>query len=190
MSKSHTHLISDPEQIHKFVLAGRAIFTVKNTETGNRLTFKVSRKLDDDGNPTGPWFVGVLNGPDNNSSYGYLGCIWADGRYVHGRKSRIASDSRSNKVFEWFWSRTVHKVALPEKVEFWHEGRCGCCGRLLTVPKSIETGIGPICETTLRGRAMAAAAKDDDEAKMQAAEAKADREQTRRDEEAKAAARA
>ena len=26
-----------------------------------------------------------------------------------------------------------------------HEGKCGCCGRSLTVPESIKRGIGPEC---------------------------------------------
>jgi hypothetical protein len=38
---------------------------------------------------------------------------------------------------------------LPECIEIWHEGKCGKCGRQLTVPSSIETGIGPECIKTL-----------------------------------------
>jgi hypothetical protein len=32
-----------------------------------------------------------------------------------------------------------------------HEGKCGRCGRLLTVPSSIESGIGPECSKIMRG---------------------------------------
>jgi hypothetical protein len=35
--------------------------------------------------------------------------------------------------------------ALPPDAEVMHEGRCACCGRPLTVPESIERGIGPDC---------------------------------------------
>ncbi|MGQ4872128.1 MAG: DUF6011 domain-containing protein, partial [Candidatus Thorarchaeota archaeon] len=38
---------------------------------------------------------------------------------------------------------SVYNVALPEKVRIWHEGKCGRCGRRLTVPESIESGYGP-----------------------------------------------
>jgi hypothetical protein len=31
----------------------------------------------------------------------------------------------------------------------WHEGRCGRCGRKLTVPESIESGFGPECASIL-----------------------------------------
>jgi hypothetical protein len=34
---------------------------------------------------------------------------------------------------------------MPDGVVIWHEGRCGRCGRRLTVPESIESGYGPEC---------------------------------------------
>ena len=34
---------------------------------------------------------------------------------------------------------------LQDFVEIWHEGKCGKCGRPLTVPSSIENGLGPSC---------------------------------------------
>ena len=37
------------------------------------------------------------------------------------------------------------KAALPKTVEVWHEGICGRCGRKLTVPESVERGLGPEC---------------------------------------------
>lgn len=36
-------------------------------------------------------------------------------------------------------------VASLSRLQVWHEGRCGRCGRKLTVPSSIETGLGPEC---------------------------------------------
>lgn len=42
-----------------------------------------------------------------------------------------------------------HAIAggvIPPSLEVWHEGRCGRCGRALTVPESIASGIGPVCE--------------------------------------------
>jgi hypothetical protein len=33
--------------------------------------------------------------------------------------------------------------------EVYHEGRCGRCNRKLTVPESIETGLGPECASKL-----------------------------------------
>jgi hypothetical protein len=40
---------------------------------------------------------------------------------------------------------------LPGGYKIHHEGRCGKCGRLLTVPESVETGIGPECAKRMGG---------------------------------------
>jgi hypothetical protein len=48
-------------------------------------------------------------------------------------------------VFPWTWSRLVSGVGLPERIEVWHEGCCRYCSKRLTVPASIELGMGPDC---------------------------------------------
>lgn len=121
-----------------FILAGNAIFTIRNTETGNTFTFKV-RQPDSDK----PHFVSVLTGPQNTSDYTFLGTIFNKKVYRHGKKSPISFDASSARTFNWFWQ---HIDDLPDCVEIYHEGYCGRCGRLLTVPESIESGIGPVCQ--------------------------------------------
>ena len=37
------------------------------------------------------------------------------------------------------------KARIPEHLEIFHEGRCCACGRKLTTPESILSGIGPEC---------------------------------------------
>lgn len=142
----HRAQITDTNQIRNFVLAGNATFTLRNENTGNHLTFKVRQKKVK-GNPVTPHFVSVLTGPDNTSNYSFLGTIFNSdlGTYRLGRKSRIGTDSRSNLTFMWFANRLLSNKPLPEGVTFFHEGRCGACGKTLTVPTSIESGIGPVC---------------------------------------------
>ena len=36
-------------------------------------------------------------------------------------------------------------ASKAETVQVWHEGRCGKCGRKLTVPESLTSGLGPEC---------------------------------------------
>jgi len=117
--------------------AGNARFTLRNTASGNRLTYRM--QVCDD-KPT-LFFVQVLTGADNAGDYTYLGTI-RDGVYTHGRKSRITDDAQSAKTFAWFWEK---RAALPGCVEVWHEGHCLRCGRVLTVPQSIAQGYGPEC---------------------------------------------
>jgi hypothetical protein len=119
----------------KFIFAGKSIVTFLNTKTSNRFTFKVKQAKD-----SNMFFVSVLNGPEN---FAYIGtCI--EGKFRHGRKSNMSADAQSVKVFDFVLTKLVLGT-LPEFVEVWHEGCCGKCGRRLTVPSSIENGLGPEC---------------------------------------------
>lgn len=138
------HTITGKEAIKRFILAGNATFTLKNVATGNRITYKVRQQLNEDGSYS-PHFVSVLTGANNQDDYTYLGCIFDEARYLHGRKSAIKPDAKTAKTFRWFWGIISNGLSVPDGVEFWHEGKCGKCGRPLTVPHSIETGIGPVC---------------------------------------------
>jgi hypothetical protein len=118
-----------------FIFAGNSIFTVVNSRTSNRFTFKVKKSKDGS-----LYFVSVLTGPD---CYTYIGVI-TNGTYKHGAKSVISKEAQSVKVFDYVLTK-LSSNKLPEFVEIWHEGKCGKCGRTLTVPASILTGIGPEC---------------------------------------------
>ena len=134
--------ILEREKLPGFIVAGNATFTLVNTLTGGRFTYKV-RQCEDNENL---FFVKVLTGQDNTSDYTYLGTIFREPRglaYKHGRKSRISDSAKSAVAFTWFMSRVPS--LLPEALEVWHEGRCGRCGRALTVPESVAQGYGPEC---------------------------------------------
>lgn len=124
-------------ELEHFALAGNATFTVRNTRTGNRFTYKVRQCAD----KPELYFVSLLCGADNTGDYQYLGTV-RNGQWAHGRKSRVSLDAMSAQAFAWVW---YHRKALPLHVEIWHEGRCGRCGRALTVPESIASGFGPEC---------------------------------------------
>jgi Family of unknown function (DUF6011) len=136
------------DDVRNFALAGHAILTLRSAASGTRFTYKISVCKD----KLNLWFVGLLTGSDNTSDYSYLGTIRAgqatlDGQpvYAHGRKSKIGDDAPSAKAFAWAWRHVTEKRTLPAALEVWHEGRCGRCGRLLTVPESVARGIGPDC---------------------------------------------
>jgi len=119
-----------PNDRIKFMLAGNATFTIVSKKTGVRFTYNVFAKND-------MHFVKVLTGPD---TYSFLGTIFNGLDYRHGRKSQISEGAPSALAFHWF-------MAQPgtDSVEFFHAGKCGRCGRELTVPESIESGLGPEC---------------------------------------------
>lgn len=136
-----------------FALAGKAIFTLRSAATGARYTFKVRQAKD-----KAIFFVSALYGSANESDYAYLGIIDGDGCFRVTAKSRFSKDSPQAKAFDWTWRRLVNLTELPDGLEFWHEGRCGRCGRLLTVPESIASGIGPECAKKRGGRVFKAEA--------------------------------
>jgi Family of unknown function (DUF6011) len=123
----------------QFILAGRARFTLVSGKTGQRFTFRVTQK-----DATSPHFVGVLTGQDNESSYSFLGIIFGGKAYRQGRKSPISPEAPSAKAFAWAWGYLA-RGEMPPSCEVWHEGRCGRCSRVLTVPSSVELGFGPEC---------------------------------------------
>jgi hypothetical protein len=151
MNTEHNHA-ADParletaERCREFILGGNATVTVKSVRTGQRYTYKV--RASDDGSVH---FVSLMNGPDNEDSFAYFGFI-KGGEFIHGgRKAKVQRDTPSAAGFAWVWKRIAAGL-MPEQTEIWHEGRCGRCGRKLTVPESIESGFGPECITRI-GRA-------------------------------------
>ena len=135
---AHTHSLTQ-EQAKQFCFAGKSTFTLKNENSGNRFTFKVTRPNDNT-----PWFVSVLTGSDNESSFSFIGTVFGDQQFYHGKKSKISKEAGSVKTFEWFAKMLFHGV-LPPFIKVYHEGKCGRCGRKLTVPESIISGLGPKC---------------------------------------------
>lgn len=137
MTTTEAHTIPN---LAKFVFAGNATFTVENVATGNRFTFKVRQP-----DPKSPHFVSVLTGSNNEEDYTFLGTAFSPTVYRHGARSRIAATAPSAVAFAWLFGRLASGRPLPESVRVHHEGRCGRCGRALTVPESIESGFGPEC---------------------------------------------
>lgn len=141
----------------EFLLAGRAIFTVDlpagHSSGRPHVTYRVTTPPDGAPNSGEIYFVSVLSGPDNEADYAYLGVLDPKtGSIRRTAKSRLAPDD-----FRFRLAVRVFLNILADNTQAltdagWklhHEGRCGRCGRLLTVPESIETGIGPECAAKL-----------------------------------------
>jgi hypothetical protein len=132
----------------KWITAGHAIFTVRNTKTGNRFTYSVIRPRTPARSGEDILWVAVLRGPDNTGNYTSLGRIVLNPNgtmeYKRNMRSPISENAPSAIAFAWLF-KVLIAGSLPECVEIWHAGRCCRCGRLLTVPESVEAGIGPEC---------------------------------------------
>jgi hypothetical protein len=158
---SHGAQITDRAALEPFLLAGRATVTLVSKQTGRRFTFKVEQRRIEARRAeetdveygermaqahAGPRFVKVMTGPDNENHYTYVGHIDEHRNFRLDRKSKLSPDAPSVSAWQWFWRAVVAKSErVVEQCEVWHDGRCGKCGRKLTVPQSVASGLGPVC---------------------------------------------
>lgn len=140
--------LADARSILSFITGGRAVFTVVSKTSGERRTFKVAAPKD--AQPGDALrFVSLLTGPDNMTNYEYVGLLTKTGEELVTRTSRGKLPTQPLNIMSWLVKQAqLAARGLPntlDRAEVWHEGRCCRCGRRLTVPASIESGIGPEC---------------------------------------------
>lgn len=61
-----------------FILGGNAIITVTSKRTGTSYTFRVAQAEGREGEPSAPYFVSVLTGPDNGRDYTWMGMLFPE----------------------------------------------------------------------------------------------------------------
>jgi len=133
----------------EYIIGKKALYTIVNERTGNRFTFKTK-----EGKSNKNFLnIHVLTGPDNTSNYSILGYIGKHNwNFQTSQFSTISTDAQSFKVFQWVYNH-LRNNTLPDYISVYHHGKCSRCGRNLTVPHSIEAGIGPECmKQRLMGR--------------------------------------
>jgi Family of unknown function (DUF6011) len=136
-----------------FTLAGNAIITLQSLRSGTHFTYKVVAPNADKQEKRGyapeqVWFVKLLTGGCADSGeWSYLGMIKPGQGFFLTRASSARPEAPSVKAFRFFFeSQELHTELVVR-----HEGHCGRCGRTLTVPESIERGIGPECAEKMGG---------------------------------------
>jgi hypothetical protein len=131
--------ITDAGQALKFMLAGNATFTVRSEATGNHLTFQVRNwKKAKHGTMH---FVSVRTGND----YAKIGVVRdRTDLSLGGSRSDLPYEDPRVRGFGYVFDHLKRDV-MPPKAEIWHEGTCGRCGKALTDPVSISSGLGPEC---------------------------------------------
>lgn len=142
--------LTNPTAALQFATAGNATLTLVSKATGARFTYKIREAESKSAYSKPLFFVSVLTGCDNDNGFSYFGTIREDraGRLQFNiakpQANRPGFDAPAVKAFAWF-SGFLLNQRLPENAELWHEGKCGRCGRKLSVPESIATGFGPEC---------------------------------------------
>lgn len=140
---THPHLIENAAEAREFMFGGKARFTLVSKNTGKRYTYRVSKAKDAD-----MFFASLLTGQSNEMDYTYIGFFPKEGadRLVAGRKGN--PEHPAFKALDWA-ARQFANGRDTSALEFWHEGRCARCARVLTDPASIERGLGPECATKI-----------------------------------------
>lgn len=141
---SHAHDLS-AENVLSFMNSPRegrrkgATATIVNEATGNRITVRFRKPKN-----FNAVLVDLMTGSDNVTDFTFLGTLRGENVIV-SPKSRVAGEKAvlAQKILNW-------TIAHAQKddlrtVRVLHEGKCGRCGRKLTVPESIDTGLGPEC---------------------------------------------
>lgn len=133
-----------PAEALRFINAGNATVTLQSAKTGTHFTYKITRPENATDDVA---FVSVLTGPDNATDFRYLGRL-RRGVFLHGRKVQKPGDitmtAPSAMAWRWAYERLCKDKPFGDLIVM-HEGRCGRCGRKLTHPTSIASGIGPEC---------------------------------------------
>lgn len=147
-----TARFTDAQAAHAAILAGNATVTLVSKATGARFTYRVRKAERGDA-----FFVSLLSGPNNDSDYAYMGLLsrdyygkkghWGESGYQlrTTAKSRVQLSAPSAKAINYALGALYERGEIPGTLEIWHEGRCCRCGRTLTVPESLATGLGPEC---------------------------------------------
>lgn len=140
--------MNDVADIRTFVTAGNATFTLSSVKTGVRYTYKVysPKKI----NNKQIHFVLLLTGPDNTNDYTYIGMI-NEGVFRTTAKSTMGYDSPPVAAIAFLCRQVMCAGKTPDSLglEFRHQGKCGRCGRALTVPDSVDKGLGPSCQEAM-----------------------------------------
>ncbi len=142
----------------QFILAGEAIFTIQEPD-GSHHTCKIEHVPAGDRWPDA-YFVKLLTGSNNQRDYSYFGKLDKfTGQVRTTAKSARFAGSRAllllNRVLARIWSDD-HVAFERHGYRVHHEGYCGRCGKLLTVPTSVASGYGPECTRIMAGTSASA----------------------------------
>jgi hypothetical protein len=136
----------DAATVRRFVFAGDARFTLSFVSNGDPVRYTYRVRLSEGSDKWAPrFFVSLLTGPDNGSDYTTIGHVATDRRRALYAVRGANPDTLPFRAASRFLRLLDVIQTIPDTLDVHHVGRCGRCGRALTVPESIETGLGPIC---------------------------------------------
>ena len=128
-----------------YILAGKSEFILHSSKTGQDFGYRLTRK-ESKNNPDE--FIYFLNIKDGHE-WVYAGVLWYDSssniyKFGKGKSGNIDANDLNVKSLLFVMSK-LQNGDTPLYCSVFHTGKCGLCGRKLTTPESILTGLGPSC---------------------------------------------
>jgi len=118
------------------LLAGSATLTFESKRTGQYFTYTVKLRPKAHNEDPDEYIVisktvtiGVLEGM----------------QFIYKPAVLVGSESNDQLMFAWIWKHLIKAAHIDNYVNIYHVGKCVRCGRQLTTPESVLTGIGPEC---------------------------------------------
>jgi hypothetical protein len=130
----HETAWSNPKAIMLFIMAGKARVTLTDPATGTACTYMIKKASKRYAHKDRKYFVDLIgeNGPG--------GVI--DGQDIFRGNHAFQSHPATRLFANWFYDISE---GHPSKIPAAHRDCCGKCGRPLTDPESMSSGIGPDC---------------------------------------------
>lgn len=137
----------------RFILAGRSEFTLLSDKTRVKFAYRLKkRKVNKEKEKENKYlyYVTVLKGGERI----YAGVLYySDLKKMYmfstGKKGKMTGDNIEIKSLMYVINK-LNERNYGMRLTIYHVGRCGRCGRVLTVPESIMSGLGPECITKVK----------------------------------------
>lgn len=133
-------------ELNRYVLAGRATFTLMDDAVPNGLQRRYTYKVSQDSNNPRRFFVSILYGPDNTADYRYLGLFYDDTLKIRTTKASLYQTITCPPIT--LFQRLLDAMSSGQPLQgvtLYPSCKCARCGRRLTTPESIVAGLGPEC---------------------------------------------
>lgn len=140
MHHEYSAKLTTCEDIKEYCMGGRAVVTLLSPATKVHHTYYFLKPRNEDVFPDDVRFVYAVHA---EQKLFYLGMIEQD-KFRLTRASRFDNHTDIVKGARYIMRMMADSRTL-DRMELYHEGICSVCGRALTNPKSLKSGIGPKC---------------------------------------------
>lgn len=136
-------MLSHVQSQFNFLKSRKPMFTIKSLVTGNHFSYQLKHPKRQGGDHLLTMSY-IFSHPISGGHRKYLGYVNWEGEQV---SAGMSGDDRDPAfiALAWYLRYLWSLKIAPHSAQLIHSGKCGRCGRELTDPRSIETGLGPEC---------------------------------------------